>query len=135
MRIENWTTRLDNVLADAEARHFAWGKHDCCLFADAAHEAVTGTRLVPEAIEAYTDEKSAYRYLKKRFKTIEGMAAQLLGDSCDPAFAGRGDIAMVQSGERFAVGVIDLTGENIAFVDAEGMARLPRSVGLKFWKI
>ena len=135
MRHENWVNRLDNVLADAQARHFEWGKHDCCLFADAAYEAVTGNRLVPEAMEAYSDEKTAYRYLKKRFKTIEGMTEKLLGDPCNPAFAGRGDIALVQSGERFAIGVVDLTGEHIAFVDAEGMARHPRSGGLKFWKI
>lgn len=42
MRLYNWETRLASYLARVSREGFAWGRHDCALFAAGGVEAVTG---------------------------------------------------------------------------------------------
>jgi len=135
MRLENWVDRLDVVLTAANNEPFAWGQNDCCLFVDRCVEALTGERVAADAIGAYDDEKSAYRYLKKRFGTFDKMLNQLFGDAKHHHFATRGDIALIPREGHAALGIVDLTGENIAFIDIDGITRLPILICSNFWSI
>jgi hypothetical protein len=133
-RLENWVDRLDAVLIAAANEPFIWGKNDCCLFVDRCVEAITGEKIAADAIGAYNDDKGAYRYLKKRFGTFEKMLNKLFGAK-HPLHATRGDIAFIANGERGAIGIVDLTGDNIAFIDHEGLKRLPIRECERFWSI
>lgn len=135
MRVENWVERLDAVFSDAAARPFAWGSHDCCLFAARCVEAMTGEHPMPDAVGAYKTKTGAYRWLKREFGTVRQMLELLLDAPCNPNFAKRGDLALFEKGQDFAIGVIDLSGEQVLCVDESGTYYIHKSLATAFWTV
>lgn len=93
MRREDWPERLSACIEAARQQPFAWGSHDCALFAASCVAAITGADPVPQARGAYTDAAGARRWLKGL--TLAGAMNARYGPPIKPSFARRGDIALV----------------------------------------
>ena len=129
-RLDDWEPRLNAWVAEAADTPFAWGTHDCALFACRAVEAMTGTHPFPQFIGKYDDREGAARALRL---IGEGTLDRTFGSrfaECEPAFAQRGDIVMAEG----ALGVC--MGRNGLFLTPEmGLASLPRAAFVKAWRI
>ena len=106
-RLPDWDERLFAVVEAHDGIAFAWGRADCCTFAAACVEAVTGTRPYPDEVGRYRGLAGSRRRLRARgFTSIaDGVAA--LFPEIAPVMAGRGDLGIVQRGasETIVVGV------------------------------
>jgi hypothetical protein len=69
MKLDNWQYKFDMFLDKAYCKEFAWGSWDCCKFADACIQAMTGESLIPKALH-WTDEDSALKSIKKYGGTL-----------------------------------------------------------------
>ena len=126
-RLPNWRPRLYDYLAEGARTPFAYGQHDCAMFAAGAVEAMTGT-----------DPAAEFR---SRYSTLRGglhMVGSLLGE-CDALFvripvlqAGVGDVAWVDEGFP-ALGVV--LGEDVAVLRLEGQARAPLTLARGAYRV
>lgn len=135
MRREDWPSRLHDVIEAARETPFAWGSHDCCTFAAACVEAVTGRNVWP-ASRRYTTEQGAYRALR-------GLGDGYLTDTIDdilgprkaPFRAGRGDIVAVHTPTGPGIAVVDLTGEWVVAPAQGGLSRLHLVEAFAAWTV
>lgn len=109
---------------------FAWGAHDCVLFAAGAVQAQTGQDPLGGYRRRWTSERGAARVLKR----LGGMEAAVDGvlPSIPPATAQRGDVA----GWRDAKGRLQLAiveGETLVGPGPYGQLRLPRKAMTRAW--
>ena len=107
VRVPDWPARLDRFLQERRERPFAWGQHDCCLFALDWIEEATGRRLA-EVRGLYRDADGAAALLRERWNTgdLTALATRLLGDPLSvPLLAGRGDLLAFQYGEQVWLGL------------------------------
>ena len=98
-RLPDWPARLSALVAQAHRLPFAWGVHDCCLWAADAVVAVTGVDPAQDLRGRYFDAIDAYRALRQ----IGGLlgAGQRTGTRlAGPGFALDGDVALVHDGRR-----------------------------------
>jgi hypothetical protein len=98
-RFENWPERLNALIALRCSRPFAWGEHDCALFACDAVLAMTGADPAAWFRGRYRTRRGAYRLLKTfggagLAATWEKIAAQRGLPEIAPAFARRGDVLL-----------------------------------------
>lgn len=61
-RLPDWPDRLAAFFAERQAMPFAWGTNDCCQFAAAAIEAMTGVPPAPHTVGQYSDVYGAREY-------------------------------------------------------------------------
>lgn len=92
MRREDWPEELARMLREASSRPFAWGEHDCCLFAADVVQAITGEDHAAEFRGRYTTAAGAARALKRYgagnlVATIDAKLPRIA-----PALARRGDV-------------------------------------------
>lgn len=64
MRVPGWEDRLRRVIIVDQHKPFAWGRHDCILFAARCIEAVTGEDPAAEHRGTYDSAIGAMRLLK-----------------------------------------------------------------------
>lgn len=135
MRAEDWPERLADCLEAARRKPFAWGKHDCVLFAADVVLAITGTDPAAGARGQYHDAAGARRWLGSR--TLADALVEVLGDPIRPAFAQRGDLVILgMERDRHwpeAAGVC--LGERAAAPGDEGLIFLPMSEALLAWRV
>ena len=96
-RLPDWPARLSELVTRAHALPFAWGSHDCCLWAADAVVALTGRDPAIDLRGLYFDEFGAYRALR----AVGGLlgAGQRTGRRLtNPRFALDGDVAIVSDG-------------------------------------
>lgn len=94
-RAPDWEERLAVYLDRVSDEPFAWGSHDCALFAAGAVKAMTGTDPAEDFRGTYSDRAGAAAALKQHGAgTLLKTATAWLGHSKHPAFAQRGDIVM-----------------------------------------
>lgn len=95
MRIKYWENSLADAVEAARNRAFAWGEHDCCLFAANCALAITGTDFAAHFRGRYDSAAGAYRALLEfAGGGIEETVTKLLGDPISPRYARRGDVVM-----------------------------------------
>lgn len=132
-RRPDWEARLHAYLESVAGKPFAWGSHDCCLFAAGAVKAITGDDPMPEFRGRYTTAAGSVRALKRYGagtleETIDGKFPER-----PVAFARRGDLAFVNG----MVGVV--VGGDALFVGeedgTEGLVRFPRAAWAKCWGV
>lgn len=92
-RVANWPSRLAALVEEVRLRPFAWGKHDCCLWAASAVEAIT-------SMDPAIDLRGTYRSAKSALAILESLGGlEAVGAWCGPeievAFASIGDIGLV----------------------------------------
>lgn len=137
MRLPNWQGRLLACLAGAEARPFAWGVHDCCLFAADCVAAVTGCDPLADWRGRYHTERSAWRFVRKFGDGLEAAVESTAARQGWPVVA----VAQAQRGD-VALAVIDgwptivvCVGAVFAGPSSTGWVRVPPSVVTKVWRV
>jgi len=109
---------------------FAWGEHDCVLFAAGAVQAQTGLDRLAGYRGRWTSARGAARVLA----SLGGLQAAV--DSVltpiAPAMAQRGDVAgwLDQDG-RLQLAIVE--GDAVMGPGLAGLERLPRSVMIRAW--
>lgn len=98
MRLDNWQTRLGEVIEANKEKPFDFATHNCLLWAGLVTEAVTGKNIAEEAIGNSATEAAGYRFLVKRLKsaTVFDFLQRELGTvEQSVAFARTGDIVFL----------------------------------------
>ena len=132
-RLPNWDAALAAYLAERESWPFAYGVHDCAMFAAGAVRAMRGV----DPAEAF---RNRYRTRAGSLKILRTVGEGTLEKTFDarfpfvpPGYARRGDL--VWNGE--SVGVC-FNGDGL-FVpldeDGQGYVRLPRETWRKAWAV
>lgn len=132
-RLPDWEERLTDYLASAGERPFAWGAHDCALFAAGAAAAMTGDDRAADFRGAYDSRASSIEALRALGQGTLLRTFQDRFEEIEPKKARRGDLIW----NGFAVGVH--YGAFAAFIglpDGEpGLVRLPRSEWKRAFKV
>ena len=141
-RCNDWPERLDEALQRAARLPFAWGRHDCCLFAADVCRAITGLDPAADLRGRYGTVLEAFKLLDKRFcggvaQAAEALAARAGWPEVRPGFARRGDVALVMDDEGLdALGVVDMNGTHVAVLRPDkGLARHPLARARRAWGI
>jgi hypothetical protein len=128
-RRPDWRPRLVAYLEGVRAQPFAFGQHDCALFAAGAVEAMTGVDLA----EGY---RGRYDSLKAGLKLVRGGHLALLRQSFDPippAFAGVGDLALIGEVGFPAFGIFE--GQHVLVLREEGLGLMPRAAATQAYRV
>lgn len=140
-RHQDWPTRLSEFLLAQENIPFEYGVNDCCLFvADAVH-AMTGMDFAKEHFRnKYKTEAGAYKALQKFCgggvaEMMDKFVKQGYFNEVPPAFAGRGDVVLVDLNGVTALGIVDLTGAHIIATGKSNSLRLDASLAIRGWKL
>lgn len=131
MRHPDWQQRFSAFGRARINMPFAWGSNDCCTFAAAAVEALTGA--APMAAVPPYDSAIVAARLVEEGGGLEPLAASFLGASVPPVMAAVGDIVLVINSEREMLGVCN--GTNVLAPGAQGIAVLGMESALAAWKI
>ena len=139
-RVENWEKELANFLEKRQNMPFKWGQNDCVIFPHRAAQAITGYNYVSDnnsCGRGYRTRAAATKVLKEHFnKKIENVFTHYFGEPReDIGFARRGDIVLFKNGRNLVGGVIDNTGRYIASAGPNGIARHPKKLALKYWRV
>lgn len=98
-RLKNWPSRFAALEASARLYEYAWGVHDCCLWAADAVEACTGMDPAAAWRGTYTDVAGA-AVVMRRLGGLRRVGA-MAGSAIDPRFAIPGDVGLlVMAGSR-----------------------------------
>ena len=124
MRVKNWPSVLARFIESRRNMPFAWGTHDCAMFAADAIRAITGV-----------DHAAIFRGLYDTREQAEAIVAQygglrpfvnyFLGPEIDPKLARRGDVALIKDGG----------GQELLAVCLGASFAASGESGLKFFKI
>jgi len=139
MRHQNWQLRFSEFGKARVSMPFAWGSNDCCTFAAAAVEAITGVNPMA-SFEPYGTTKGpkrqALRRLLRRIDKAGGLRALTvaqMGEPVSPLMASVGDVVLVMNAGREALGICN--GVNVIGPGVAGMEVLSMDAALAAWKI
>jgi len=126
-----WRQQLDALIASRMAAPFAWGAHDCCLFAADAVLAQTGEDPAAEFRGTYADAREALELLTD-LGGLQAVAARA-GESIPALCAQVGDIGLVEHDGRELLAVC---AGPVWLVPAEqGLAALPIDSATSAWRV
>lgn len=131
-RVEGWENLLAQAVEAARHRPFAWGAHDCTIWAFDVVGRLTGCELV-DWRGAYHDQRSAMRYLRNQGgRHLREIGDFFLGKPRIAAtFAQRGDLVLVQPDHGYGVCV----GEHVAAPGASGLSFVPLTAAALAWEV
>ena len=142
MRLDDWQSRLDDVISLSREKKFSWGDNDCFTFINAIHEALKGEPIDRDwASGKYQTAYQAKKYYLHLIKKT-GIENIVLGiDSklqrLDCLCPRRGSIvARRASGTDvlgYSFGVV--VSDKCAFLGGSGLEFLPVSRGDLFWSV
>lgn len=130
MRPVGWKEALHQCVAAEASRTFAYGEHDCALFAARCVAAVTGIDHAA-AFGAYDSAKA--QQLLAEHNGVEGIATMILGEPAPPNHCRAGDVVVADLPLGPTLGIC--LGSNCAFAAARGLLYMPRSVIRCGWRI
>ena len=139
-RRDGWEHYLDEFIFKRKRSSFRYGKNDCCLFVADAIERMTGVDPAEKFRGQYKTKSEAYDLLK-RFsngeieETVNKLAINYGMKRIDSNFAGRGDVVLVSSPMGNTLGVVVLTGEQVAIPARKGLMFYPTISILKAWRV
>lgn len=138
-RLPDWTIRLAALLADWNARPFAWGQTDCAMLAAEAVVALTGVDPVADLRGSYSDATGAGRVLGAAgglLALVAKMADRAGIPECPPAFAQRGDVALVEWQGAQALGIVMPDGVMVLGRDEPRMLHVIPASSIRFaWAV
>ena len=118
-RLPDWQARLVAYLHEARLRPFAYGRHDCSLFAADCVAAMTGQDMAAPWRGRYTTLRGGIRVLRKAgYRDHVALAASLFPE-ISPLSAQPGDLAVVPTDEGPALGVVQ--GEAVYLLGPTGL--------------
>ena len=126
-----WRQRFDALVAQRSRTPFAWGSHDCCLWAADAVLAITGVDLAAAYRGTYACAAGAARLLQR----LGGLAAlgQQVGPAIAPLQATVGDVGLVQRSDRQMLAVC--CGAGWLVPGTAGLVLLQLDEALQAWRI
>ncbi len=144
MRRFDWQERMNDAINARRDSPFAWGRHDCALFACDVARAICGVDFAAGLRGHYSSERGAYVALKrfagpnaKRWgleAAAEKIAASHGCPEVPPLTARRGDIVLMDSEMGGMLGVC--VGETIAKAGVEiGVDFVPLRAALRAWRV
>ena len=119
------------AIEQATLKPFAWGVHDCCLFAADVVLAMTGIDYASGFRGVYNTKAGAMALLGMR--TLHDVLKERLGEPIPWQFAQRGDVVLVTVAGAGMVGVC--TGSEAAFVMELGITMYPMRVVDHAWRV
>lgn len=131
MRRRDWQERLQALVLARLHEPFAWGEHDCCLFAADAVQAVTGFDPAAPWRGTYVDERGAMRLVRE----LGGLAAIAVlggGEEVHPLRARAGDIVLGHV-DRDCLGVC--LGATWHAPSAAGLVARPMAEAQRAWRV
>lgn len=137
MRYEDWPSRLNAIICEALDRPFAYGEHDCSLFAADVVLALTGVDPAQQFRGKYRTEQAAYRLLARSgglAAVAQSVAREHGFEPVLPTLAQRGDVVLFHNDGRPTLGVVDLAGR-IAAPGPQGLAFLPITEAIMAWRV
>jgi len=128
-RAQDWEERLDRFVKSRRSTPFAWGTHDCCLFAADAIESMTGVDIAVKFRGKYDSLASCMSVLKGfGYTDIESMIRAELKSwqftPVAPVRAHRGDLAMCNLAAGPALCVVGMNGKESIGVGESGLMKL-----------
>lgn len=129
-RIDQWDIALQAVLDDWAEAPFAYGSRDCALLAAAVVLALTGKDFGAPFRGRYRSAAGAVRALRQfGAGDLPSTLTAALGEPQHPAFAGRGDIVVMDDNAGVCVGAKSL------FVGDAGLEARPTGACDLVWKV
>ena len=134
-RRHDWPERLADAIRVARGRSFAWGQHDCALFAFDCYAAITGEDLTIPFRGHYTTPLGAARALKRHrgVSTVWDLVASILGPDRSSVLAQRGDMVLLDTELGPTLGVC--LGARSAFVGKDGLVYAPTVNAKRSWQV
>lgn len=134
MRRKDWPERLMATLDSLRGQPFAWGRNDCCLFAAACIQAVTGLDVAGSYRGRYASEEEALALTGGDVQAFVARMAQQHGFAeISPARAMRGDVCLAEMPAGLCVGIV--LGPRVAAQGKAGLVFLPRGCVRRAWRV
>ena len=140
-RLIDWQARLVSYLADCRTRPFAYGAHDCALFAAGAVQAMTGLDTAADWRGRYTTHRGGLRVLRRAgFRDhIAVVAAQFpeipLAQALPGDLAAIGTVDEAVPGPALAPALGVMQGEAIYVLGPGGLGLMPRSAATRAFRV
>lgn len=131
-RRNDWPERLITAIEGAHGRPFSWGEHDCALFAANTVQAMTGQDFAVPFRGRYRTRLGALRKLYP-FGGLEAYVDTLGLAEIRPAFARRGDLALIDTEDGPALGIC--TGRTVTYPALDGLLARPVRDARRCWRI
>lgn len=137
MRRGDWEQAFAAYLAGCEGRPYAWGEHDCLLFAAGAAIAITGEDPAAHVRGRYRSKRGALRVLRELGHGSLEAAIDARYPETPIGFARRGDWALYETAVGVVVGRIALFVGGIEDGGDEQprLIRVPRHEWQKAWSV
>lgn len=136
MRLPDWHSRLSDYIDAVRRTPFAYGRHDCALFAAGAVEAMTGVDPSVELRGKYKTLGGGLRQLKRLGFADHGEFAAFLFEEVHPSHAQIGDIAAIDlGGGAIALGVVQGARIFVLRPDVQGMATVDLLTASKAFRV
>lgn len=132
-RLPEWSQRLRAYMAATVGRPFAWGTHDCLMFAAGAVEAQTGVDPAARWRGKYRSQRGAEALLKRlgHADALAAVASHL--PEIPQAWAHVGDLASVEVAGIIGVGVV--MGPHVVVLRADGHGIVTLQPGGRAWRV
>jgi len=135
-RYINWELKLSDFLESRRDVHFAWGTHDCCMFAADAVRAITGIDPAEE-FRGYST-KDEIRELFAEIGGVDALVAHCMHDhgfqECAPGFAKRGDVLIINGPLGTTAGFVGMNGKPTA-PKRIGYGQTNRNAAVRAWSV
>lgn len=124
--------RYAKLCAERRAMPFAWGSHDCCLWAADVVQALTGQDFAAPYRGTYEDATGAARLIK-RLGGLREIACAALGDAIGPRLASVGDVVLISHGGRELLAVCN--GMEAIAPGPDGLVAVGMDAALAAWRV
>lgn len=131
MRLDGWDTLLFQHIKSRAKMPFAWGEHDCVMFAVGCAQAMTGVDLA-ESYRGYETQLQAARIIQDAGGFRE-LVTLNVGPEISPKLARRGDWVMISQGDSLALAVC--IGSDAIAPGKDKLVSVPMSEAIAAWRI
>lgn len=136
MKSRGWQQALDALIAARARTAFAWGTHDCCMFAADAVLVQTGSDPAAGLRGGYETAEQAFA-LVEAHGGLESLVCAALGAAIDPVLAVVGDVVLLPSdGDASSVPALGVCiGGHARAAAPRGLVSVPMSSAVRAWRV
>lgn len=132
-RHDDWQKNLTGYLLARSRQDWAYGTMDCALFAAGAVEAMTGVDLAEGYRGHYGTLKEGVKLLRNEGVRDHVALAAALFEEIHPAYARPGDLAVLETAEGPALGVVQ--GEHVYVGSPRGLKMPSRMEAVRAFRV
>lgn len=133
-RVDNWPSKLAELIESNRNRKFRWGQFDCCIWAAMCVDTIRDDILVDRIKSQYSNKAEAIEFLN-RFGSTESAIIEYLGEPQNINMTSRGDVVVIdydRDGYN-AAGIFD--GQSVIVAGPKGLMRVSRDHIIKSWRV